>query len=305
MLALDGCIAVLPTPFAGREIDLRSFADHAEWLVAEGVDAVAVGGPAGEGPTLSPTELDLLIRAANEACDLRVPVLVHLVSSCTERAIAAAAAARRAGADGLIVACPPYSRPTQEGIFRHLEAIASAVALPILVEDDPGRTRVELAPDTIGRLARLPGLVGLVDSHGDPARAATVAERSDHRWIALSGTHAGAVAFALAGGRGCLSEVASLAPRICAERQSACRAGDWPAARRLEARLGPLAQALALEPAPTTLKCALARLRPGYAGGLRLPMLEATPPTADAIAAALSGLDADSETSGRLDARAA
>lgn len=295
MAAFTGCIAALPTPFSGREIDLRAFCDHVEWLVADGVDAVAVGGATGELPTLSAVEFDLLVRSCNEACDRRVPVLAHLVSNCTERAVAAATAARRAGADGLILACPPYNKPTQEGLYRHMEAIGAALPLPILIHDDPDRTRVRLAPETIGRLARLPGLVGLIEGTGDPARVGIVVDRSDGRWIALCGTDSGAVAFGFAGGRGCLSPLAGVAPRACAELQRVCRDGDWPAARRLEARLRLLIDALDLEPEPATMKRALSLLRPGFPAEVRLPMVEVSAETADAIAAVLRAFDRELE----------
>jgi 4-hydroxy-tetrahydrodipicolinate synthase len=212
-------------------------------------------------------------------------------SNSTEKAIAFTRAAQTAGADAALVVVPYYNKPTQRGIVAHIEAVTRAVDLPILVHNVPSRTVVDLTSDTLARLAAIPGVVGIIDESGDPARPLATALAAGNRFLQLCGEDASAVSFNLAGGRGCVSVAANLAPRLCAVLHAACAADDWRLARRIQALLAPLSKVLTLEPSAATVKHALAS-RFGWNACTRLPLAPVAGPTALAIEQALSELEA-------------
>ncbi|TGD98038.1 4-hydroxy-tetrahydrodipicolinate synthase [Methylobacterium nonmethylotrophicum] len=290
---LGGALTALVTPFAagGTRLDERALGDLVAWQVGQGTEGLVVGGPTGEGPTLTEQERDRALRVVLEAAGGRVPVIAAAGSNCTRTAIGLTRAAALAGADAALMVTPSYNRPMQEGLYRHCAAIAGAVALPLLLHADPARTGIECRPETLARLAALPGIVGLVDATGDLARLGLAEQAAGPGFRLLSGDDATAAAHAAMGGQGCVSVVANLAPGPCAALQRAARAGDHAGARAIQARLRPLVAALARESDPGPVKLALALLRPGCAPDLRLPLVRPRPETEAAIAAALALLD--------------
>lgn len=287
-LRLGGALTALVTPFAagGTRLDERALGDLVAWQVGQGTEGLVVGGPTGEGPTLTEAERDRVLRVALEATGGRIPVIAATESNCTRTAVARTRAAEAAGAAATLAVTPFYNRPTQEGLFRHYAAIAAAAERPLLLHAVPARTGIELRPETLARLAALPGFAGLVDSTGDLARLTAVAG-ADPGFLHLSGDDATAAAHATMGGQGCVSVVANLVPGACAALQRAARAGDHARARSIQAGLMPLVAALSCETDPGPVKLALALLRPGFVPDLRLPLVRPGPGTQATLAAAL------------------
>lgn len=288
---MKGSIAALSTPFMGDDLDMRAFRDLVTWQILEGSAGLAVGGATGEGPTLSEAEFLDLVGTCVEVSAGRVPVLAGICCSGTARAVEAAREAASAGADGILVSTPAYNKPLQEGLFRHFETIARAARRPLIILNDPGRTRVDLDFETVRRLSEIDTIVGIVDRSGDPERPHVTALVSGGRLRQWAGDDAAAVMVNMAGGQGCLSIAAAVAPRLCSAIEIACRSGDWTAAHRLQQMLRPLTKALRLEPDPAPVKFALSQMFPGFSPSLRLPLVQVSPATAEAISAALEACD--------------
>ncbi len=286
----SGSITALVTPFRGDAIDERAFADLIKWQIGEGASGLVPCGTTGESPTLRRDEHERLIRVCVEAADWCVPVIAGTGTNSTETTIALTRAAKAAGADAALVVTPYYNRPSQTGLFRHFEAVARAVEIPIVLYNVPKRTGVDLLPETIGRLARIDTIVGIKDATGDPQRARAIADAAGAGFVRLSGDDATALEFNACGGRGCISVVANAMPRLCARMQQCWAHGDELTARRVEARLAPLVQALALETNPVPVKYALSLLR-GIDPAVRLPLTPVGSETARAIERALRMVD--------------
>ncbi|SFU41278.1 4-hydroxy-tetrahydrodipicolinate synthase [Methylobacterium sp. 174MFSha1.1] len=284
-----GALTALVTPFTagGTRIDERALGDLVAAQVAAGTEGLVVGGPTGEGPTLTEAERDRVVRIAVAAAGGRIPVIVATGANCTRTAIDRTRRAEAGGAAATLAVTPYYNRPTQEGLYRHCAAIAAACGRPLLLHADPARTGIALRPETLARLAALPGIAGLVDAAGDLASLGAVARAAGPGVPVLCGNDAAAVAHGAMGGRGCVSVIANLVPGRCAALQQAIRAGDHAGARAIQAGLAPLVAALALETDPGPVKLALARLRPGVAPDLRLPLVRPRPETEAALVAAL------------------
>ena len=287
---LQGSMVALATPFTADGLDEGAFARLVDRHIAEGTTGLVPCGTTGEGSTLTEVERDRLVRITVERAARTVPVIVGTGTSCTAETIRRTRAAQAAGADAALVVTPFYNRPSQEGLYRHFAAVAAAVDLPIVLYNVPSRTGVDLAVGTVEQLAALPSIVGIKDATGDPERARVTALVTGRRFVQLSGDDASAVTFDLAGGRGCISVAANVAPGLCAALQQACRAKDWIRARAIQDRLRPLIAALARETNPGPIKHALSLVMPGFSPALRLPLVGIAPSTAEAVAAAVAGL---------------
>lgn len=284
-----GLFTTLLTPFAGMEIDEEAFSALARRQVGEGVDGLVTAGIAGEGPTLSPAERYRLCRLAVEAAGRRVPVLAATGSNCTAATIEMTRAARAAGASGAILVAPYYNKPSQEGIFRHVEAVARAVDLPLIVENAPSRTNLVIAPATIERLAGLAAVVGFFDGASDVGQARDNAAACGGRLARLA-TREDAV-LPGAGVRGCLSLAANLAPSLC----RAAWEGEGARPRTEDeaspsGRLRRLYRALDTEPEPVAAKYALSLLWPEVDPRPRLPLVPPCEASCARIRVALAGL---------------
>ncbi len=283
---LGGAFTALVTPFQHDRIAQKTFADFVDWQIDDGARGLVTGGALGEAATLSPRERLRLVEIAVETADGRVPVIAATGTNCTAETIELTRAAQAAGASAALVVAPYYSRPGQEGLFRHFCAVAREVDLPLLVENDPGRTAIDVTPDTMARLAAIPNIVGMADWTDASRRPGSPA--LPENFIRLDCEDDSAALSRLAGGRGALSAVANLAPRLAAELHRAADAADWPRAAALQRRLRPLFDALSREEGPGPIKYALSLLRPGFAPHLRLPLVAIRHETAGAIVAALT-----------------
>lgn len=284
----SGSIPALVTPFRGGEVDEDAFRRLVDWQIVEGSSALVPCGTTGESATLSYEEHYRVIELCIEAAAGRVPVIAGCGSNDTATAARHMAFAKRAGAAAALVVAPYYNRPNQAGIIAHYEHLASLSDLPIILYNVPGRTVTDILPGTVGALSRIPTIVGIKDASGNLARVA------DHRlacgtdFIQLSGNDDMALAFNAAGGTGCISVTANIAPRLCAEFQAACANGDYARARTLNDRLHPLHTALFADASPGPTKYALAKVLEGITDELRLPM---TPPGEAARAAVDAALE--------------
>lgn len=270
---LTGMIPDLPTPFnAAGGVDLNAFAALCERQIAAGAPALLGCETAGEAPTLSAAEQELLIRTVANIARGRSRIIAGAVTNATSHAIELARSAEAAGADALLSVVPYYNKPMQEGMLAHFRAIAASTGLPIILHDIPSRTLRPLADETLSRLAESRQFVGLRDSSGDISRPMRLARLLPSGFRLLSGDDVTAFGYIASGGDGAISQVSNIAPDLCRTIFSNWRQGRLQSARYLQRRLGPLEACLAKE-SPAALKYALSLLglmRPDT----RLPIVE-------------------------------
>ncbi len=284
-----GSIPALVTPFTtGGDVDEKAFAAHVEWQIEEGSSGLVPVGTTGESPTLSHDEHKRVVELCVQVAAGRVPVIAGAGSNNTTEAIELAQHAEQAGADALLVVTPYYNKPTQKGLVAHFSAIAEAVSLPIFIYNIPGRSVIDMMPETMGKLARAHGnIVGVKDATGRIERVSEQRISCGTEFVQLSGEDATALGFNAHGGIGCISVTANVAPRLCAEFQAATLAGDYRKALEYQDRLMPLHKAIFLEPGLCGAKYGLNRLR-GMERKVRSPLVSALEPaTEEAIDAAL------------------
>ncbi|MGX1306242.1 4-hydroxy-tetrahydrodipicolinate synthase [Amorphus suaedae] len=285
---LQGSIVALITPVRDGAVDEKAFQDLVEWQIAEGTHGLVPVGTTGESPTLSHAEHKRVVSLCIESAAGRVPVVAGAGSNNTAEAIELARYAEKAGADALLVVTPYYNKPNQAGLYAHFKAIDAAVGIPILIYNIPGRSVIDMTPETMARLYKdCRNIVGVKDATANMAKASLQRAACGPDFIQLSGEDATALGFNAHGGTGCISVTANVAPKLCSAFQTACLAGDYAEALRLQDLLMPLHQALFLEPNPTGTKYALSVLG-RCANELRLPLVPVEPQTAKAIDAAMA-----------------
>ena len=289
MNTIRGSIPALVTPIRGGAVDLPAFQALVARQAAAGTHGFVPCGTTGESPTLSDAEHAGLIRACVEAADGR-PVMAGCGSASTDHALHLMRAAKAAGADAALVVTPYYNRPSQEGLYQHYKALNDGVDLPIIVYNVPARTSVDLAPETLGRLAGLANIVGVKDASRDLGRVARHRDLCGANFILLSGEDDTALGFNALGGAGCISVTANVAPALCAAMQEASLAGDYAGARGINEKLADLHKALFIEPSPAPTKYALSLL--GLcAPDIRLPLVELSDGAKAAVRAAMKRAD--------------
>ena len=267
-----GSIVALVTPFRNGRLDEAAFQELIAWHLDEGTHGFVPVGTTGESPTLSHPEHEQVVELCIEAVAGRAPVIAGTGSNSTDEAISLTRHAQRAGADAALVVTPYYNKPSQEGLYAHYRAIHDAVDLPLIIYNIPGRSVVDMTPETMGRLARLPNVVGVKDATADIVRPLLTYAACGAEFCQLSGEDANALAFLAHGGHGCISVTANVAPRLCAEMQNAWRAGRPEQALAVHRRLLPLHRALFCETSPAPAKYALSRLG-RCTDELRLPLV--------------------------------
>jgi 4-hydroxy-tetrahydrodipicolinate synthase len=255
-----GSITALVTPFDGERLDEKSFQDLCDWQIKSGTKALVPVGTTGESPTLSHPEHDRVVELCVEVAKGRVPVMAGAGSNNTLEAIRLTKHAKAAGADAALIAMPYYNKPTQEGMYAHYKAINDAVDIPIYIYNIPGRSIVDMTPETMGRLAKLKNIVGVKDATGDVSRVSLQRLHCGTEFNQLSGEDGSAIGFNAHGGNGCISVSANVAPELASQMQEASLAGDNAKAIELQDRLMPLHRALFLESSPAPTKYALSLL---------------------------------------------
>jgi 4-hydroxy-tetrahydrodipicolinate synthase len=284
-----GSLVALLTPMQqDGSVDEAAFRDFVAWQVAEGTQGFIPVGTTGESPTLTHAEHHRVVDLCIEAAGGRVPVMAGTGSNSTAEAIDLTRHAKQAGANAALVVTPYYNKPTQEGLYAHYMAIADAVALPIYIYNIPGRSVVDMSVDTMARLARHPNIVGVKDATANLTRPLHTTAACGADFVQLSGEDHTALAFLAAGGHGCISVTANIAPRLCRAMHDAWAAGDLREAMAIQARLVPVHDAMFVETSPGPVKVAASLL--GKSTDLcRLPMAPVAPTTRTRVQAALAG----------------
>lgn len=280
-----GSLPALVTPFKDGAVDFDALKRLVEWHIAEGSHGLVPVGTTGESPTLSHKEHEQVIEAVVTAAAGRVPVIAGAGSNATAESLRLVKHAKAVGADAALVVTPYYNKPTQGGMIAHYSALAE-VGLPIFIYNIPGRSVVDMSPETMGELAKLDMIVGVKDSSADPARVAMQRMTCGKDFIQLCAEDPAAVGYNAMGGVGCISVTANVAPKLCSQIQDATLAGDFAKALELSDKVMPLHRAIFLEPGVVGAKYAMSRLGLCEAD-VRLPMVEASDDTKAQIDAAL------------------
>jgi 4-hydroxy-tetrahydrodipicolinate synthase len=286
-LKLRGSMPALVTPFRNGGIDEAAFRALVDWQIAEGSSALVPVGTTGESPTLSHEEHRRVVEICIDQAKGRVPVIAGAGSNNTDEAVSLARHAEKAGADAVLVVTPYYNKPTQEGMYRHFKAVNDSIGIPIIIYNIPPRSVVDMSVETMARLYELKNIAGVKDATGNVARVSLQRMAMGPDFIQLSGEDMTALAHMAAGGHGCISVAANVAPRLCAELMSACLAGDYAGALRLQDRLAPLHHAIFIEPGLAGAKHGLSILGK-VEETVRLPLLPVTPATGQIIRKAMA-----------------
>jgi 4-hydroxy-tetrahydrodipicolinate synthase len=281
-----GSITALVTPFDGDQVDEKSFQSFVDWQIKSGTKALVPTGTTGESPTLSHPEHDRVVKLCIEAADGRVPVMAGTGSNNTAEAIRLTKAAKDAGADAALIAMPYYNKPNQAGMYAHFEAIHNAVDIPIYIYNIPGRSIVDMSPETMGELSKLDNIVGVKDATGDVGRVSLQRMTCGADFNQLSGEDATAIGFNAHGGNGCISVTANVAPELASQMQEASLSGDTAKALEIQDRLIPLHTALFKDPNPAPAKYALSILGQ-MKTDIRLPLVGASESVKDEVKSAM------------------
>ncbi|HKS19375.1 MAG TPA: 4-hydroxy-tetrahydrodipicolinate synthase [Bradyrhizobium sp.] len=283
-----GSIPALVTPFRDESFDEAQFRALVEWQIAEGASALVPCGTTGESATMSIEEHNHIVSVCVGQAAGRVPVIAGCGSNDSKVALEHMRHAEAAGAAAALVVLPYYNRPNQEGLLAHYRYLTERSRLPILIYNVPARTVTDMSVETMAVLARLPTIVGVKDATGKLERVSAQRMACGTDFCQLSGNDDLALGFMAMGGAGCISVSANVAPRLCADFQSACREGRWADALALQDRLYPLHAALFSDASPAPVKYALSRVRPEFPADLRLPMTPASEASRREVDAALA-----------------
>jgi 4-hydroxy-tetrahydrodipicolinate synthase len=281
-----GSFCALVTPFKNGNLDTDALKHLVEWHIAEGTHGLVPMGTTGESPTVSHEEHEATIEIVVNAAAGRVPVIAGAGSNNTTESDRYMAFAQKAGADAALVVTPYYNRPTQGGMAAHFKTLHDNHDLPIFIYNIPARSVVDMTPETMGQLAKLPRIIGVKDATGDVGRVSQQRITCGHDFIQFGAEDASALGFNAHGGIGCISVTANVAPRLCAEFQNATLVGNYKLALEYQDRLMPLHNALFTEPGLVGAKYALSKLGKCDAS-VRLPLVGLADSTKAKIDAAM------------------
>ena len=270
----SGSICALITPFNDGNVDENAFGNLIDWQIAEGTNGLVPMGTTGESPKLSHDEHKRVVELCIEVADRRVPVIAGAGSNSTAEAIELAEHAKKAGADAALVVTPYYNKPTQEGLYRHFEALNS-VGIPIIIYNIPGRSVVDMSVATMARCAELENIIGVKDATAAVGRATEQKMACGDDFCQLSGEDITQLGFLAQGGVGCISVTANIAPKLMADMHNAWQAGNIAEAQRINERLTPLHLDLFCEANPGPVKYG-ASLLGKCKEELRLPLVNIT-----------------------------
>lgn len=274
----QGSMVALVTPMhEDGGIDIGALDRLLDWHLAEGTDAIVAVGTTGESATLDFDEHCSIIEHVVQRIAGRIPVIAGTGANSTREAVHLTRCARDAGADACLLVTPYYNKPTQQGLFLHYQAIAEAVDIPQILYNVPGRTAVDLLPETVERLAGVPNIIGLKEATGKTERTLELIDRVGGHLELYSGDDATALEFLLAGGQGVISVTANVAPAAMHEMCAAALARDTVRAHEINARLNGLHHALFHEANPIPVKWAVARMGL-MSDGIRLPLTPLSEP---------------------------
>ncbi len=267
----SGSFVAIVTPFANGKFDEKTMAELIEFQISNGTHGIVPCGTTGESATLSPEEHERVVAATVEMVHKRVPVIAGTGSNSTQEAVSLTKHAKTAGADGALLITPYYNKPTQEGLFRHFEAIARSVDLPLILYNIPGRTSINMLPSTVARLSQIESIVGIKEGSGSLQQVSDIIHQTKDDFLVLSGDDPLTLPMMALGGKGVITVTANVAPKDMSSMVSAALNGDFQEARRLHFKLVPIFGALFLETNPIPVKAALAMMGKG-SDEVRLPL---------------------------------
>lgn len=271
----QGSYVALITPFSNGQIDEVALRRMVNWHIEQGTHGLIPMGTTGESPTVSQAEHEQVIRIVIEETAGQIPVIAGAGSNNPVESVHYAKVAADLGADAILCVAGYYNRPSQEGLYQHFNYLHEHSSLPIIIYNIPPRAVVDIKADTMARLAQLPRVIGVKDATGDLTRISQERQLIAKPFSYLSGDDMTALAYNAAGGNGCISVTANIAPKLCAQFQTACLNGDYRQALVLHEQLVPLHQALFREPNPSGPKYA-ASLLGLCSEEVRLPLVPLT-----------------------------
>jgi 4-hydroxy-tetrahydrodipicolinate synthase len=271
-----GSIVAIVTPFKNGKIDEERYRELIEFQIEGGTGAIVPCGTTGESATLDVQEHNRVIDICIDAVKKRVPVIAGTGGNSTNEAIELTEHAKKSGADATLQVTPYYNKPTQEGLYQHFKAIAEAVPLPQVLYNVPGRTSVNMLPQTVARLAELPEIVAIKEASGSLGQMAEIIQLAGDKITLLSGDDNVTLPVLAIGGKGVVSVIANIVPKDTADMVRAYEAGQVDQARELFYRLFPLCQAMFFETNPIPVKTSLA-LMGKIDGEMRLPLCAMAP----------------------------
>ncbi len=283
---MKGSFVALITLMRDGKIDEKSYQEFVEWQISQGTHGLVPMGTTGESPTMSHEEDMRIVQLCIEAAAGRVPVIAGTGSNSTDECVLLTENARRVGADAVLIVTGYYNKPTQEGLYQHYKAVSDSVDIPIIVYNIPGRTGVDIGPETMQRIAALDNVIGCKESTAAADRVSIQRHYCGPEFIQLSGEDAAVIGLLGMGGHGCISVSANVAPSLCSAMHEAWQAGDHEEARRIQDVLMPLHQALFSETSPGPVKHAASLLGWGD-GSVRLPLVRPRPETCENVAQAM------------------
>lgn len=281
-----GSFTALVTPFKNGALDEEAFRKLVNWQIEQGSHGLVPVGTTGESPTLSHDEHHKVVEWCIQEAKGRVPVIAGAGSNSTKEAVDLARHAEKAGAAGALVVTPYYNKPTQEGLFLHFKAVNDAIGIPIIIYNIPPRSVIDMSVETMTRLFELKNIAGVKDATANLARVSQQRHAMGPDFIQLSGEDMTALAYMAAGGHGCISVVANVAPKLCADLMSAVLKGDYAEGLRIQDRLVPLHDAIFKEPGLAGAKHGL-KLLDRIVEDVRLPLVPVTPSTGKTIREAM------------------
>jgi 4-hydroxy-tetrahydrodipicolinate synthase len=270
-MMLKGSIVAIVTPFKNGRVDEKALGDLIEFQISNGTQGIVPCETTGESATLSHTEHNRVIEFTVETVKGRVAVIAGTGSNSTDEAVSLTQHAKKAGADGALLIAPYYNKPTQEGLYQHFKKVAESVDLPLVVYNIPGRTGVNITPQTFARLTQIKNIVAIKESSGSLQQISEIIHHCGDRFALLSGDDALALPTLAVGGKGVISVAANIIPSDMANMAQAFERGDLQEAQQLHYRMFGLFHALFLETNPIPVKTALS-LMGRCSAELRLPL---------------------------------
>jgi len=252
-----GAIVAIVTPFKNGKVDEESLRELIEFQIVNGTDGIVPCGTTGESATLSHEEHDRVIEITINAVKKRVPVIAGTGSNSTAEALRLTEHAYKAGADGALIVCPYYNRPTQEGLYQHFKTIAEKVPIPIIPYNIPSRTGVNLMPEMVAKLSKIKNIVGIKEASGSIKQMSDIVELCAEDFAVLSGDDIFTLPLLAIGGAGVISVVSNVVPAEMAALVDAFAAGEIARAKTLHHKMGALMEALFIEVNPIPVKAAL------------------------------------------------
>jgi 4-hydroxy-tetrahydrodipicolinate synthase len=285
-----GAFTAIVTPFIDGKVDEQGFVDLIEFQIAQGINGIVPCGTTGESATLGFDEHKRVVDCAVRTVNGRVPVIAGTGANNTLEAIEFTESAKESGADAVLSVAPYYNKPSQRGIYEHFRAVAEAVDIPIFLYNVPGRTVVNILPETVARLAEIDNIIGIKEACGSLEQISDIIRLCPPEFIVLSGDDFTSMPSIFIGGQGVISVVSNLDPQGMAEMMAAALAGDIARARALHYRLFPLMKLMFRDPSPAPAKKALELMGKIRDGAPRLPITAPEEKTVQLLRQTLSSL---------------